>query len=167
MGAGHHQHQAVVAVGDDFELFGVHRASHDANVSVAFGDRMDDVMAHALAQVDVDVRVGLQVTAQHRGQKLTQRRGVGKNAQVALDAFGVLLHVAAHVLDLAQHNVGMLDKSLSRRRQGHALAAAVKQLGTDALFEVFDARAGGCQRNVGVLCPLGEAAEFRHPDDEA
>jgi len=68
---------------------------------------------------------------------------------MALDAAHVLLHVAAQMLDLAQHHARMGDEGLARRRQRHALAGAVQQLGADALFQVLDARAGRREGNEG------------------
>ena len=68
---------------------------------------------------------------------------------MALDTTHVLLHVAAQVLNLAQHHARMRDESLTRRGQRHALAGAVQQLGANALFEVLDARARGRQGNEG------------------
>ena len=138
----HRQHHVVAAVRDDFEVLGAHRAGDDADVGRAVGDRTHDVVAHALAQVDVDVRVGRQVTAQHRRQEFGDRRGAGGDAQVALEAARVLLQVAAHALELVQHDARVMQQRLAGRGQGHALGRAVQQLGADRRFEVLDARAG-------------------------
>ncbi|MNV96728.1 hypothetical protein D3C71_1917670 [compost metagenome] len=103
----------VSAIGHRDQAFGAHLTGHDADVGLAFANGTDDVVGQAFAQVDIHIRVLAQVGAQHGWQKLAQRRGVGKHTHMALDAAGVFLHVAAQVLDLAEHGAGMLHKGLS------------------------------------------------------
>jgi hypothetical protein len=129
--------------------------------------QIHDVAAEPLAQVDVHIRMRGQVAAQHRRQELGDRGGAGEDAQVALHALRVLLQITAQVLDLVQHQPRMVGEGLARRRERHALAAAVQQLRADPLLQVLDAHARRRQRHVRALGPARETVGLGDVDEEA
>jgi hypothetical protein len=91
---------------------------------------------------------------------------LAKDAQMALHALRIFLQVAAQLLQLAEHQPGMVGESLAGRRERDAVAVAVKQFAAHALLEILDAHARGGQRQRRTLRAAREAVAVGDVDEE-
>ena len=104
------QHEAVGAERQGFETGHLYRAGDDADIRSAVGDRGDDLVAEPLLQVDIDLRMRGEKVAERLGQEFRQRVGIGHQADLALDALGILRQIAMHSLGLLQQQPGVMDE---------------------------------------------------------
>ncbi|MCY1395667.1 hypothetical protein D9M71_106180 [compost metagenome] len=141
----------------DFQAADIDLPSDEADVRLAIEHGGDDFPAGALAQVDPGLRVQREELAQRLRQVSGQRGGVGLDADIALDALGVVVQIALEVFQLLQHPARMLQQRLARGGRGDAGGAAVQQLGADVALQLLDAPAGRGKRNATVFRTLGEA----------
>ena len=91
-------------------------------------DGAGDVGAFALLDVDRDVRMLAQKGGQRLRQIFRKARRVGEEAHGGLGAAGIGREIAAHRLDIVDHDPGMIEQAFAgrasaRRRGGRASAA--------------------------------------------
>ncbi len=89
-------------------------------------------------------------------KKFSGRCGVRKDSHMTFDAARVLLHVAAQLFELRQHESGVMKERLARRREGNALAGPIQQFCPHAFFQILDPGACCGDRHVE---PLGTARQ--------
>ena len=163
----HDQDEAVAAERIGLEPARIDRAGDDADIADAFGDQADDLVGEALLQVDADLRVAGQKGAERLGQELRQGVGVGEDPDLARQPAGIGAEILAQALGLGQHRAGVLEEGPPGRRRSHALAAAQEERSAERLLHVADAGAGGRQRQMGPLGPVGDAARLDHVAEQA
>ena len=130
------------------------------------GDRGDDLVAQALFEIDVDLRMRGEEIAQRLGQEFGERVRVGQQPDVALEAVGVLAQLATHALGLLQQQACVVHERAARRRRLHALAIAIQQRGAELDLHVADARARRGDRQVHALGAGGDAAGLDDVQEE-
>src|SRR3569623_1843536 len=91
-------------------------------------------------------------------QMLGRSRRVGQDVDVPPHAAGIGRSLAAHLGHLMQHQPGMLEQPLARRRQLHAEALPLQQRDAEPLFQLPDPRAGGGKRQSSAAGSAGDVA---------
>ena len=137
--ARHHQHEAIAAKRIGGEPARIDRAGNDADITDAFGNQADDLVAQALFQVDVDVGMSRQERAQGLGQEFGERIGVGQHPHLAGEAPRIGPQILAQPLGLLQHGASVLDQRPSGWRRRHALPGADQKRGAQRLLHVANA----------------------------
>src|SRR5690606_41743843 len=64
------------------------------------------------------------------------------------------------------HDARMAKKGITRRGKRHPLATAIKDLGSQALFQILHAATGSRQRQEATFCTFGHALRRRHVHDK-
>ena len=154
------QHEAVDAERQNFQAGDVFGAGDDADVGLAVGDRGDDLVAQALFEIDVHLRMRREEVAQWLGQKFRQRIRVGEQAHVTLEAVGVFAQLAAHPLGLLQQQSRVVHERSARRRRLYALTFPIEQRRTELDLHVADARTCGGDGEVHAVRAGSDAAGF-------
>jgi hypothetical protein len=145
----------------------IHGAGHDTDIAHASATKADDLVGKTLFQVDAHLRVAREKGAQGFGQEFRERVGVGEDA------------------DLPAKPPAKAPRS-SRRRSAWASSAracwsSVRPAGVgttpwrlrtrrgsaERLLHVADAGAGGGERQVRPLGPMGDAARIDHMAEQA
>jgi hypothetical protein len=72
----------------------------------------------------------------------------------------IFAELAAHSLDLAQDNPGVMSESRSSRRRLGSPAAAFEQGISDGLFHTAQPGARGWQGKIGLPSAMGDATRF-------
>ena len=130
------------------------------------GHSGDDLVAQALFEIDVDLRVRGEELAERLGQEFGERVRVGQQPDVALQAVGVLAQLAAHALGLLQQQACVVHERAARRRRLHALAIAIQQRGAELDLHVADPRARRRHCQVHALGAGGDAAGFHDVQEQ-
>jgi len=119
----------VAPVGQHLQVFGAHQPGHDADIGLSLGHGTHDVVAQPFLQVHIHIRVRQQVAPPSTGGRNSPSAVVLANTRtVPFDATRVLPQVGAQMLQLAQHQPGMVHKGLPGRGSASRPARAVKQL---------------------------------------
>ena len=155
---GGHQRQAILAEHETLDMIGQRVLGGETEIGGAGGDRSRDVGALALLDVDGDVAMLAQEAGQRLRQMLRQARGVGKKVHAGAHAAGKAGEVAAHGVDLVDHEPRMIEQALAGRGQLDAAAPALEQRDAKRILEPLDPRAGGGQREMRALGAAGDAA---------
>ena len=82
---------------------------------------------------------------------LRQAGRVGEHMHAGLGAARIGGKIAAHRLDLVDHDAGMVEQALARRGQFDAAPDALEKTGAEGLLQSLDARAGRSQREMDLL----------------
>ena len=138
--------QSVHREGVGLELAEIDGVGDDAGIGAPAGHGRHDLVARPLLEVDIDLRMGGEVGGQRLGQELGGRGRVGQQAHMALEPTRVRGEVAAHLLQLLDHQTGMMLQSLPRRCQPDAAALAPQQGGAEDGLHPADAGARRGQR---------------------
>ena len=160
------EHEAVDAERKDFQAGHVLGAGDDADVRLPIGDGRDDLVAEALLEIDVDLRVRGEELAERLGQEFGERIGVRHQPDVAFQAVGVLAQLAAHALGLLQQQARVMNERAAGRRRLHALPIAIQQRSAELDLHVADPRARGGHGQVHALGAGGDAAGFHDVQEE-
>ena len=96
------QHETVGAKRQGFKTGDLHCGGDDSDIRGAVGDGSDDLVTEPLLQIDVHLRVGGEEIAERLRQEFGQRVGVGQQANLSLDALGILRQLAVRALCLLQ-----------------------------------------------------------------
>ena len=110
----------------------------------------------AFAFLDVDRNVGM------RGQKGSQRlrqifrkpRCVGEEADGGLRTMGKGGQIAAHRLDIVEHDPGVIEQAFAGRRQFDAATAARQQRNAERFLQSLDPLTPRGQREMNLCAPL-------------
>src|SRR5690606_31316433 len=97
-----HKHQPIRAIGQKFYVLASAALRGDADVGGTIRDSLDDEIAEAFAQFDIDVRMAAQIACQHSRHEFIHGRGVCIDADMPFYAAGVFADVSPKVLELAQ-----------------------------------------------------------------
>ena len=154
----HHRGQRAVAVDAGVEPVVEHRRDEDAHVGPAFGHGSLDVGAGEVFQADADLGVGLRKGRQVGRQALADGAGIGRDAQVALDAARELHHLAFQRVQAGVQAAHVAHQRTAGLGGQHAARVALEQRHAEAGFEVAQALAGGGQRQVLTLGAARDAA---------
>lgn len=152
------QHQPVGPERMAFQAGGEGRLRGDADVGVARGDGGCDRRTLAVLEIEVDRGIGREEIREQPGQMLRQGRCVGQHAHAALQSARIGRKLAAHGVDLLQHDAGMVEQAAPGIGQLHAAPAALQQRHVEHLLHAADARAGRRQGKVRALGAVRDAA---------
>ena len=148
---GYQHHQLIFAIGQFVQRIGWHIVGKNTDVRSTLGDRLDDCVAERFFEADPYVWVRSEKACQIAGQKLDNRRRVGKQANVPPDAHRIVTGVARHAVYALQDRAGVFGHSLARRGQFQAPWQANEKCASDGAFKFCQALAGGGERDVGSL----------------
>ena len=98
-------------------------------------------------------RVLAQEGGERPRQMLRQARGIGEQQHARPHAAGVGGEIAAHRLDIVDHDPGMIEQAFTGRGQLHAAPAALEQRHAERRFQALDPLAGGSQRQMRARLP--------------
>ena len=141
-----------------FQAGGKGRLRGDADVGIARGDGGGDRRALAVLEIEVDRGIGREEIRKQPGQVLRQGRGVGQHAHAAFQPTRIGRKLAAHGVDLLQHDAGMVEQAAPGIGQPHAAPAALQQRHVEHLLHAADACAGRRQCKVRALGAVRDAA---------
>ena len=162
MAARHDQRQRIVPEYARAQAMQVGRVRQHPDVARARPQRVGDLVAEALFQVDGNMRVVLEERAEHGRQVFAERRGVAQHANVPLQASPVVVEFATHAVDLAKHQPGMMDQRAPGGCDLHAARLAHQQRHAQRVLHAADALAGRGQRHVRTPRPRRDGAGFVH-----
>ena len=131
-------------------------------IADAFGDQADDLVAEPFLEIDGDLRVLGEKGAQRLGQELGQGIGVGEDPDLPGKPARIGAEILAQPLGLGQQGPGVLQQGAPGGRRHHALPAAQEEGRAERLLHVADAGAGGGERQMGPLGPVGDASRLDH-----
>jgi hypothetical protein len=103
-----------------------------------------------------------QERCQHARQVLAGRCRVGQKPNRARHAPRIASQIAPHALHLLHDQSRVLQKALTRGRQGYAAAISNEQRHAEHAFHASDALTRGRQRKVGLSRAMRDAASFRN-----
>ena len=160
------QHQTVFAERDPLDIVRKRVFGGEPEIGGADHDGAGDVGAFAF--LDVDRNVGM------RGQKGSQRlrqifrkpRCVGEEADGGLRTAGKGGQIAAHRLDIVEHDPGVIEQAFAGRRQLDAASAARQQRNAERFFQSLDPLTPRGQREMNLCRAVGDAARLGHRDEE-
>ena len=138
----------------------------EPEIGGAGDDGAGDVGAFALLDVDRDVGMLAQEGGQRLRQIFRKARGVGEEADGGLRAAGKGGEIAAHRLDIVEHDPGMIEQAFAGRRQFDAATAARQQRYAERVFQSLDPLARRGQREMNPCRAVGDAARLGHRDEE-
>ncbi len=104
--------------------------------------------------------MGGEEIAERLRQEFGQRIGIGQEANLPLDAFGILRELAVHALCLLQQHARVMNEGAARRRRLHTLALAVQQGRAERRLHIADARARSGDGEMHALGAMRDAARF-------
>jgi len=97
---------------------------------------------------------------------LRQARGIGEQQHARPHAGGVSGEIAAHRLDIVDHDPGMIEQAFTRRGQFDAAPPTLEQRDAERRLQPLDPLAGGRQRQVRARRAERDAARIRDRDEE-
>ncbi|CAJ9067265.1 Uncharacterised protein [Burkholderia pseudomallei] len=116
--------QPILAKRHLLESVEADRIRDDPEIGGLAANRMDDLLARALLDAHRQLRVARQVFGERVGQVFAERGGVAEQANVAAQPRAELLQLAAHMVDLLQHDARvMLERAAGFGRARAALRA--------------------------------------------
>ena len=160
------QHQAIFAERDPLDIVRKRVFGGESEIGGAGQNRAGYVGAFAF--LDVDRNAGM------RGQKGSQRlrqifrkpRCVGEEADGGLHTAGKGGQIAAHRLDIVEHDPGMIEQAFAGRRQFDAATAARQQRYAERVLQPLDPRTPRGQREMNLSRAVGNAAGLGYRDEE-
>ena len=93
-------HQPVGAEQKRLQAAHVHRIGDDAHVGQPFRDGLDDIVTETLFQVDGQVRMAVEKSAERLGQEFAERRRIAQQPQLPFQAARKFAQFSAHFLHL-------------------------------------------------------------------
>jgi hypothetical protein len=97
---------------------------------------------------------------------IPKARRVGEEANGDLRATGKGQEIAAHRLDIVEHDPGVIEQAFTSRRQFDAATAARQQRNAERVLQSLDPLTPRGQREMNPLCAVGDAARLGHRDEE-
>ena len=164
--AGCDQHQAIFAERDPLDIVGQRVFGGEPKIARAGQDGAGDIGAFAFLDVDRDVGVLAQEGGQRLRQILRKARRVGEEANGGLRAAGIGQQIAAHRLDIVDHDPCMIEQAFAGRRQLDTASAACQQRYAERFFQPLDSRARRGEREMNSCRTVGDAAGLGHRDEE-
>ena len=156
------EHQAVVPEGQHGDAGPPRRIRHHADVDVALEDVLVDAARAAVGEVEVDLRVGLQVALDLRGQLVEADRVDGRHPHRARDHVGQRLEARLHVLVALDDLLAHLVKDLARGGELHVAARPLEETATVAILEGADLLADRRLGHEVLGSGRGEAPRLDH-----
>ncbi len=104
--------------------------------------------------------------AERLRQIFRKPRGVGEEADGGLRAAGKGRQIAAHRLDIVEHDPGMIEQAFTGRRQLDAAPAARQQRNTERASSPLIRSLRRGQRQMNPCRAVGDAAGLGHRDEE-
>ena len=164
----HDKDQPVLDIGERLQFgCGIDGVGHDADVGTAARHRAHNLGARVLLEIDVDIGMRRQESAERARQEFERRGGIGIDADAAAQALGVLVEVAAHQLELAGDGAGMMDKGSARCGESDAPPLALEQRRSQCFFHGADALTGRSQRHACPRRAVGNAGGVGDMQDQA
>ena len=160
------QHQTVFAERDPLDIVCKRVFGGEPEIGGAGHDGAGDVGAFAFLDVDRNVRMRGQKGSQRLRQIFRKPRRVGEEADGGLRAAGKGGQIAAHRLDIVEHDPGVIEQAFAGRRQLDAASAARQQRYAERLFQSLDPLARRGQREMNCCRAVGDAARLGHRDEE-
>ncbi len=99
----------------------------------------------AFPLLDIDIDIGMRPAGMSPALSADVPRVLTcwrSSSHIGLGAAGKGCEIAAHRLDMVDHDPGMIEQAFARRRQFDAAPAALQELDADSLFQPLDTRAG-------------------------
>src|SRR5437660_802488 len=156
------EHQAVVPEGQHGDAGAPRRVRHHADVDVALQDVLVDAARAAVREVEVDLRVGLQVALDLRRQLVETDRVDGRHPHRARDHVGQRLEARLHVLVALDDLLAHLIKDLARGGELHVAARPLEEAATVAILEGADLLADRRLGHEVLGSGRGEAPRLDH-----
>lgn len=155
-----HADQPVDRKGNELQSCCVDRIRDDADIGQPARDRLDDIGALSLLELDIGLRMVGKPGAEPIRQELADGSRIGEEPDACAQAPRVFAKFAAQVLHLAKNETGMMGKRVAGRRCRHASAPAQKKRHAAILLHAAQPFAGGRQGEIGRLRAMGDAARF-------
>ena len=160
------QHQTVFAERHPLDIVCKRVFGGEPEIGGADDDGAGDVGAFAFLDVDRNVRMRGQKGSQCLRQIFRKPRRVGEEADGGLRATGKGSEIAAHRLDIVEHDPGVIEQAFAGRRQFDAAPAARQQRNAERLLQSLDPLTRRGQREMNPLRAVGDAARLGHRDEE-
>ena len=157
------QHQTIFAERDPLDIVWQRVLGGEPEIGGAGQDGAGDIGAFAFLDVDRDVGVLAQEGGQRLRQIFRKARRVGEEADGGLHAACKGQQIAAHRLDIVDHDPGMIEQAFTGRRQLDAAPAARQQRYAERFLQSLDPRARRSQREMNACRTVGDAAVSRPP----
>ena len=164
--AGCDQHQAILAERDPLDTVRQRVFGGKPEIGGSGEDGTGDIGAFALLDVDRDVRVLAQENGQCLRQIFRQARRVGEKPDRGLGAACIGQEIAAHRIDIVDHDPRMIEQAFAGRCQLDTAPAARQQRYAERFFQALDALARRGQREMDLCRAIGDAAGLGHRDEE-
>jgi hypothetical protein len=145
------QHQAILAECEALDVFGQRMLGCKAEIRSTSGNCGRDIRAFTLFDIDVDVGMLVQENRQRLRQVLRKPRGVGEKMHAGAQTTGKSRKVAAHRIDVMNHQSSVIEQTFAGRRKLDTAPAAFEQLNAERLLQPFDPGTGGCERKMGAI----------------
>ena len=161
-----HQHEAVLAKRKPLEMVRQRVVGGKADIGRAAGDRLRDVGALALLDRQADVRMRAQKRRQRLRQMFGKPDGVGEQRDAGFQAARVTAEIAAHRLDILQHDAGVAEQRFAGRGQHDAAPATRQKRHAERRFQRLDPRTRRRQRQMRTGRAMRDAVRFRNGHEQ-
>ncbi|MCY1524689.1 hypothetical protein D9M68_596340 [compost metagenome] len=160
------ERQGVMPEGDRPQAVQVGGIRQHADIAGARAQRIGDLVAQALLQVDGHAGMVLEKCAQDGRQVFAQRGGVAQHPHMPLQALPVVVQFAPHAVHLRQHHPRMMRQRAPRGRGLDPARPAQQQRYAQRVLHAADAFAGRGQRHVGTPGAGRNGARFLYVEKE-
>ena len=153
-----HQHQPILREGHGLQFGGgIDDVGHDAEIGPAARDGAHDVRARAVLDLDVDIGMGRQESADQRRQEFQGGGRVRQHAHLAAQALGELAKFSAHLVELPGDQPCVMEEGEAGRSRADAAPLALEQRHAQFALHVAHALAGGGQGKAAAGRAVGDA----------
>jgi hypothetical protein len=132
----------------------------DSDFDETFGYGPDDFVTRALLEINVDAGVIGKECPEGLREEFADRGCVCLHSDAAFQSTRIFEQFAFHVLDVLEHEAGMMHEGPASGSEDDASPAAFEQRDAGEFFHLANAPARGSERHVGHLCSMRDARRF-------